>query len=185
MSDITLPTHTHAIDRNPSGWRIENAMAVAMSLIASIQASDPDTDLSALQAALEAETDAVALLRRVIRAHIEADVFARACKARADQIEVRQKRYARLAEATRATAYAMLDALQLPGNKVVDPEFTASITPSNKSVVITDEDKLPAIYVKVETTPLKAEIAKALKAGAAVPGAELSNGIPTLTIRKL
>lgn len=40
-------------------------------------------------------------------------------------------------------------------------------------VEITDEDELPDEFIKLERKPMKAEISRDLKAGVAVPGAEL------------
>lgn len=50
-------------------------------------------------------------------------------------------------------------------------------------VVITDEAALPAEFVRVERTPDKTAIANALRAAQDVPGAELGNAAPQLTIR--
>lgn len=54
------------------------------------------------------------------------------------------------------------------------------------AVRITDEGAVPASFMreKVTRTPDKAAIGKALSAGQHIPGCELSNGAPTIAIRR-
>lgn len=164
----------------PSAWRVGQALTAAMTLINQLEAEDPDTDEEALREAIENETDALDILRRVIRVYLEANAFEDVFKARIAALETRQKRFRRRAEVAKLTAFTIMEAIQQP--KFVDPEFTASIASGRKSVVVTDETKLAEAFIKVEKTPMKAAIAEALKEGP-VPGAEWSNPMPTLTIR--
>ena len=164
----------------PSAWRVGQALTAAMTLINQLEAADPDTDEEALREAVENETDALVILRRVIRVYLEANAFEDALKARIAALESRQKRFRHRAEAAKITAFTIMEAIQQP--KFVDPEFTALIAAGRRAVVVTDETKLADAFIKVERTPMKAAIAEALKEGP-VPGAEWSNPMPTLTIR--
>jgi hypothetical protein len=65
------------------------------------------------------------------------------------------------------------------------PLFSITLRKAQQVVTITDAELLPDELVKVVTTvtPDKLEIAKALKAGDSVPGATLSDGKQSLTIK--
>ena len=167
----------------PSGFRIEQAMAVAGALKQRLLQDDPDlaADETILRDTLDGETDVYDLMRRLARFVLEAEAMEAAAKARATAIAGRQKRYAARAQAGRGALFGMMDAL---GEKTLtDPEFTASIKAGRASVFVTDESALPDDYVNVTRVPNKTAIADALKAGTDIPGAELGNGMPTLQIK--
>ena len=64
-----------------------------------------------------------------------------------------------------------------------DRLHVASVSAGSASVIVTDEAAIPPSF-KRQPPPAadKSAIAKAIKAGAKVPGAELRNGSPTLRI---
>ena len=68
--------------------------------------------------------------------------------------------------------------------KVEGELFTVSLRQSPPKCEITDLSLIPVQYMKttVLTSPLKADIIKAIKAGEAVPGAEITTGV-TLAIK--
>ncbi|MDE2469828.1 MAG: siphovirus Gp157 family protein [Bradyrhizobium sp.] len=171
-------------DRAPNAWRIEQAMSVAMSAAARIRHETPDieTDEAALLEALTAEgADAEELLRRLFRAAMEAALWAEALDARAAAMHARRDRFKHRVETWRGAALGMMEALGL--TKIVDPEFTASIGAPRVGLIITDETAIPASMTRTTTSPDRAAIKAALLAGETVPGAELANGVPVLTIR--
>ena len=61
--------------------------------------------------------------------------------------------------------------------------MTASIRAGQPSVQITNEDEIPDLYVHMERKMNKQVIASVLKSGGEVPGAVLSNSLPTLSLR--
>ena len=61
--------------------------------------------------------------------------------------------------------------------------YRVSVGKPSKRVEVTDESALPERYVIVTTRPAKSELAKDLKAGAIIAGAELVDGLPILRIR--
>ena len=173
MSEVTAP----------SAFRVEQAMSAAQAVRHHILQSDPDlaSDETALRELLDAETDVYAVLRRMVRFALDSDSLAKAAGERADNLKARQGRYKRRCEMARGAVLAMMDAL---GEKrFPDAEFTVTIRPGTPGVYITDEDALPDSYIKIERTPLKADIGAALKQGEIIPGAELANGMPTLQIK--
>lgn len=163
----------------PSGWQIEQAMA---SLHSVRQDASLQEDDQALLAAIEAgEENVYELLRRVIRAAIEADALADACDVRIADIQDRKKRFKARNEALRRTAFVVLDALG--ETKLKDAEFTASIGKPRDSLLITNEAEIPEEYWKTTKSLDKAKLAEDVKNGVVITGAMLANGIPTFTLR--
>jgi hypothetical protein len=69
--------------------------------------------------------------------------------------------------------------------KITCPIFTITLGAGRDMVLITDEDKIPTDFLKIEThtAPLKKEILAALKAGQDIPGAELGKSKTSIIIR--
>ena len=63
------------------------------------------------------------------------------------------------------------------------PEFTVSLSPGRPGVVITDPEAIPGAFMRVRREPDKIAIGAAIASGADIPGAEMRNGLPALTIR--
>lgn len=169
----------------PSPHRVEQAMSVAQSTLARLEAEgtiNPETDETELLALLAQEgADIEHVLRRFIAAALEADALADAAKARLDAIAERRARFQRRHEAYRGAAFAIMDALGL--TRIEDAEFTATIGKPRAQCVVTDEAAIPERYFETVRKLRKADLADDVKAGVVVPGAELTNGLPSLTIR--
>jgi Siphovirus Gp157 len=174
------------IDNAPSPFRVEQAMSVLLSARARLEADDPDlaADEGMLADILgsDPETcDAMDVLHRVLRAAQHAKDMADGAEARAKTIGERRDRYKRRAEMLRGIAFAAMDAL---GERRVElPDLTATIAAGRPAVVVTDEAAIPEGFIRTTRAPDKALIGAALKAGGAVPGAEMSNAAPTIQIR--
>lgn len=172
-------------DKRPSGYRVEQALAV---WFAARQRVLNDPDLAMDEAALtdllgEAEGDIDDVLARLLRASVHAKAMADAAGDRIDDLKARQERYKRRAQDARGTAFAIMDTLGRSKFEMAD--MTVSIRAGTSSVLVTDEASVPDIYVEVVTTRKvdRATILSALKSGLEVPGCELSNGLPSLAIR--
>lgn len=168
----------------PSPFRLEQAMSVLMSVRSRLLEDDPDLadDERLMADMLEGETgDAMEVLHRMVRASMHAKSMAEAAKQRAADIAARAERYARRDAALRGGVFAAMDALGL--RKLEAEDFTAGISAGTPSVVIADETALPDEFMRVEKAPNKTAISAALKGGATVPGAFLSNGLPRLSVR--
>jgi len=168
----------------PSAWQLEQAMSALMAGRARLLDADPDlaSDEAALTAALGVETDTVMdMIHGMLRASVVARSMADASDTMARDIMARRDRYKRRAEALRATVFAAMDAAEIA--RVELPDLTASIANGRASVVITDETALPDEYVRIERAPNKAAINDAVKQGVVIPGVEVSNAMPTLTVR--
>lgn len=70
-------------------------------------------------------------------------------------------------------------------SKIEHSLFTITLRKPGKKVNIIDERLLPDEYVEVETTikPKRTELSRDLKEGKAIPGAELIDSEPALTIK--
>lgn len=103
----------------------------------------------------------------------------------AERIAAMQERKARIEARKDARRTAVLMAMETVGLKRLEaPEFTVSVGRSGGKVVVTDEALIPDEFVKIERKPMKKELAAALKAGTAIPGAMLGNPAPTLTVKR-
>lgn len=167
----------------PSAWRIAQAMAAAQAMRASLLAEDAGLDAATLADCIDGELDALDLVRRLVRYSLDAKSMATAAAARADDILRREARFKRHAEAARATALAMLEALDMA--KLVAEDFTVSISQGKPGVIVTDAALLEPRFVRTTTStaPDKASIAAAMDAGETVQGAERSNGSSVFTVR--
>jgi hypothetical protein len=168
----------------PTPYALEQAMSVLMAVRSRLLEDDPDLadDERLMADMLEGESDdALEVLHRMVRASLHAKSMAEAAKQRAADMDARAARYARRDAALRGGVFAAMDALQL--RKLEQPDFTAGVSAGTVAVVITDETALPDEFMRVEKSPNKTAIGAALKGGATVPGAELSNGLPRLSVR--
>lgn len=130
---------------------------------------------------IEGATEAKELLSQIVRRIGERQSLANAAAEYAKEISERKARMERAVEALRALAFKVMTAADLP--KMELPEATLSIRKGTPKVIVTDETALPSDCVKTTVTPDKTAIKEKLSAGQTVPGAELSNGEPTLSIR--
>lgn len=155
----------------------------ARSLLANIRDVIGDDD-DALRDAVEGETNLIEALALADERLIEIaalldgiEVAIKTLKTRADRLESQSERF-------RA---AMMNAMSDLGLKKVElPTATLSLAKSPDSVRIVSEADLPSQYMveKVEIRPDKKALLDQLKSGASIPGAELANGAPRLTIRR-
>ena len=129
---------------------------------------------------IEGETDFHELLRQIERRRQEACSLAGALATNIAELEARQARFERREQAMRELALKIMDAADI--KRVELPEATYSIRNVPPSVVIVEEKDLPDDACKFVRKPDKTKIKELLETGP-VPGATMSNGAATLTIR--
>lgn len=103
----------------------------------------------------------------------------------ADRLDALAERRSRFQARAKAKRGVIASAMEDAGVKKIEaPEVTLSLRQTPAAVVITDEDAIPAAYVKTEIVKKldKAALRDALNNGP-VPGATLSNGGFSLTAR--
>ncbi len=176
MNEISRPP--------PSGYRVEQAMAAWQSARARLLSEDSalEHDQAALDDLLgDAEGDVEDVLARLLRAARDAKAMAEASAGLIEDMRARKERYQRRNEAFRSTAFAVMDALGR--SKYELPDITASIRAGQPSVQIVSEDEIPDLYVELVRKIDRQTIASVLKSGGEVPGAVLSNSLPSLSLR--
>lgn len=169
----------------PSAYKMEQAFSALQSARARIEQGEDlfDEDTGEVIPFSDVERNAIDLLHSTLRAAVHAKNMADAATIRAGQISDRAARYRARAEALRGAAFAAMDVL---GERRVElPDLTAALRNAPPSVRITDEAALHPAYWRIvpeSRAPDKIAIAASLKQGIPVPGAELSNALPTLSI---
>lgn len=151
------------------------------ALIAEYPELADDEDLRASM--IEGSTEAFDILARCIEHEANAKAMSTALASRMDDLKLRVNRFEKRREAMRDLIFRIMTAANL--RKAELAEATISIRPGAPKVVVTAEAELPDDYFRTTRSVDKAAIRDAIKAGKFVPGAELSNGEDTLSIRVL
>jgi len=162
----------------PHPAAVERAMSAAQQLLASLGADAEDEAIR--ESALEGETDALELCRKIVRFALDSEAMAEAAERREADLRVRRARFEARANTARETAKAMLDALGV--HRIQSEDFTVSLKLGPPKVLITDEQQLPPELFRVKRSPDLTAIGKALDAGP-VQGATRSNGSLVLSVR--
>jgi len=152
----------------PSGHAIEAAMSAAMEAISALP---DDEDYGLLISTVEGESNILEVLDRVVEHAVADSKLAELARLRARRIEAR-------ADRARDIATRIVEALAI--SPLERPVYTASLSFPRKPLV-TNADELPPEYIRQSADMLA--IGKALRAGETIPGAELKNPEPQLTIR--
>ena len=140
-----------------------------------------DIDEQTLADTTEGLTNIHELLAAIVRAALDDEATVEMIKRRMAELNDRAKRFDARADRRRQIVRdAMADAHIA---KLTPPDFTASLRPGQPHVTITDEDLLPQIFIEQRQHILKREILDALKDGAEVTGAMLSNPGMVLSVR--
>jgi len=151
------------------------------ALLADLGHADDDDYDQLLADTIEGETRFFGMLERLISKVLEAEAFADACKAMQGDLAIRKKRFEEKGEFIRGI---IADALRLiDERKLTLPCGTLTLSARAPSVQIIDEALIPRPFLREKVEVDKTKLRDALKAGESVPGAALSNGGETLTIR--
>ena len=144
-------------------------LTAAMAAVSRLKAELAEQDSDMILASIESETNALELMDKVLEAVVADELLVEQGSARLKRIEARANRH-------RLILRAMMEEI---AEKVERPLGTLSISYRTKPIV-TDPTLLPEAFIR--RAPDMHLIARALKDGA-VAGAELSNPMPSLTIR--
>jgi hypothetical protein len=137
-------------------------------------------DELALQDTLAGITNAEDVIAGLIRDAREDTAMAEAVEKMIDEMCMRQNRLSARAARRKQAALNLMEACDL--RKIEQPDFTASIRATQQKVEITDEAALPDSMFRIKREPDKTAIKEALGKGP-LPGAHMSNGGATLTVR--
>ena len=147
-----------------------------------IQAEFPEADEDTLRDTLEGLSSLPEALAAVLRSYLDDLTLAAALGMRIDDMQERLSRIELRADKKRELVTSVMDRADI--KKLAEPDFTASLRPSPPAVVVTDEGQIPEAYWKPQPPKLDRQgISMALKSGATVPGALLSNPEMVLSVR--
>lgn len=160
---------------------IEIEAEAARSLLMNIRSVVKD-DEDAVADTIEGETNLLEVVSEAAERVAELEAMAAATKDRIDALKIRRDRFERQAENIRT---ALLCALGAAGLKKLElPHATISCRPVPPKATIFAEADVPPQFWKPQPPKLDlAAITAALKSQTAVPGAALTNGSETVSIR--
>jgi hypothetical protein len=139
-------------------------------------------DDEAWLATLESETSFEELLTTIIRRIEDTKALVIGTKDRFEELKARKDRFEQRVESLRNLAFKLMSAAELA--KIELAEATLSLRAGTQQLVgDVDAETLLPEYRTVSYAPNKEAIKNSLKSGLKVPGFELSNGPPSLTIR--
>lgn len=131
---------------------------------------------------VEGATEAFDFLRMVERQRQDAANLAGAIAGNIAELGLRQERFERREKSMRALMFKIMSAADI--KKAELPEATLSIRNGQQKLIgEADPEKMAPTYRRIKFELDKTAIKEALKAGSLVPGFELSNAEPTLSVR--
>lgn len=144
-----------------------------MSAAMQLRAELGDTaDAHLISDVLEGQTDVFETIDRLAECALADKMLAAVADERAKRLEKRS-------DAVRDVICQMLEALDL-GESLERGFYTASLS-HRSHVIVTDQDKLPQSLLRI--SPDKTLIAKLLRKGEQLEGAQLSNPEPSVSLR--
>lgn len=172
-----------SVIQGPQQAALANEMVKYVNLKAALEAEDVDPQT--LLDTLEGETNLLEALAEVAESIAEDECFADALATRIKTIQERKSRLEHSAETKRNLIIMAMEKADL--KSVKQPNATISIRATKPKLIVLDEVLVPARFFKptdpiLDRAALKAAL-EALPPDEEIPGAELSNGGISLTIR--
>jgi hypothetical protein len=132
---------------------------------------------------LEGEVDFEGIVASLLASIGEDEAHEAGLKAYLDEMKARKDRFAKRADMKRGL---IANALEIAGRKKIETAVaTVTLTAIKPKAIVTEEGDIPSDYWKPQAPKLDlTALSAALREGVEVPGATLSNGGSTITIRK-
>lgn len=130
---------------------------------------------------LEGNTRFNEIMDRLLIEMRDNETLADAAAARIGKLRERQTRLTHRMNFYRSLMHRLLTVTGI--QSVALAEAKVSIMKSPEKVIITDESAVPDAFMKITKEPNKTAIKNAIKSGTYVPGAALSNGGTTISVR--
>ncbi|MGO8920845.1 MAG: siphovirus Gp157 family protein [Stellaceae bacterium] len=152
------------------------------SLRERLRAEFPGIDDEALRDTLEGISDLPEMVAAVLRSHLDDLSVATALRSRLAEMQERLGRIEGRAEKKRALVASVMERADL--RKLTEPDFTVSLRPTPRPLVITADGEIPEAYWNPQPAKLdRKALLAALNGGDRVPGASLGNGGMTIAVR--
>jgi hypothetical protein len=139
-------------------------------------------DPEALADTLEGLSSLPDMIAAVLRSAIEDELLVAGLGEYIGKLKDRQKRIKSRADRKKTLALHYCQEGRL--KRIPAPDFTASVGMGKGRVLIPDESALADEWFRIKKEPDLEKIGKALHAGVDVRGAELSNPVPWISIRR-
>jgi Gp157 protein len=142
----------------------------------------PEIDCETLRDTLEGITDLHEIIAAVIRSALVDEALQAGLRFRVDDMKERLSRLELRAAKKRQLA---LEAMTEAGlSKLEQPDFTASARAGTPALVVIAQDRIPEAYWLPQPPKLDRQAVLAeLKRGIEIPGAQISNPKPVLSVR--
>ena len=142
----------------------------------------PDLDDETLRDTLEGITSLPEMIGEVVRSALIDEHLVDGLKLRLGEMKERLARLQERARKKRTLALEIMTEADL--TKLTEPDFTVSLRKSPPSVMVLDEEEVPELYWLPQPAKLnKTALLQALKVDQEIPGVQLSNGQPTISVR--
>ncbi len=157
------------------GFELNEAMKLRQML-------GDDADPKLLLDTIEGETNLAEACVFVLEQTNEDEILIEGLKAKIDELQIRKGRMEKSVESRRGVILMAMDKAGL--QTIKSPLGTMSARPTPPKLTVQDEAVIPSKFWKPSDPKLdRAALAEALKAGETIPGASLSNGGVSLSIR--
>jgi hypothetical protein len=142
----------------------------------------PEIDCETLSDTLEGITDLHEMIAAVIRSALVDEALHSGLRGRLDDMRERLSRLELRASKKRQLAVEAMTEVGL--SKLEQPDFTASARAGSPALVVIAEERIPEAYWLPQPPKLDRQlILGELKRGLEIPGAEMSNPKPVLSVR--
>jgi hypothetical protein len=153
-------------------------LQLRQSLIAQYPEADEDTVLDTL----EGITDLHEMIAAVIRSALVDEALHAGLRGRLDEMKERLSRFELRASKKRQLALHAMSEVGLA--KLEQPDFTASTRAGSPALVVVSEQTIPEAYWLPQPPKLDRQaLLGELKRGVEIPGAQMSNPKPVLSVR--
>jgi hypothetical protein len=151
-------------------------------LLDRLRAAFPDADEETLLDTVEGLSDLDEVIAEVVRSRLDDLALVEALQRRRDEM---QERLARLKDRAERKKAVIVEAMETAGlKKITREDFTLSLRPGTAGLQVVDETVIPEGYWRPQPAKLdRLALVAALKQGDAVPGAALTNPMPTIALR--
>jgi hypothetical protein len=161
---------------------LQHSLAEHEYLSQRLRVEFPDADEETLRDTLEGLSSLPEMLACVLRSYLDDIALAAALGIRINDMQERISRFEQRAEKKRALITSVMERADL--KKLAEPDFTVSVRTTAPSLMVTDKTEIPRDFWKPQPAKLDRQgLTAALRQGRSVPGAVLSNGQATISVR--
>ena len=161
---------------------LQHSLAEHEYLRGRLKAEFPDADEETLRDTLEGLSSLPEMLACALRSYLDDIALAAALGIRINDMQERISRFEQRAEKKRALITSVMERADL--KKLAEPDFTVSVRATPPSLTVNDETEIPHDFWKPQAPKLDRQgLTAALRRGQSVPGAVLSNGHATISVR--